>query len=134
MLLLKYQSIQHEALSSRIPKLLIIKLPMASSDYPSQGYIFTRDSKSTLRCDPHTLRQFVSALLTSVVLYQRLNHQHWLITQLCGYLLHHRIPAALVQSSHFRIADIGTGTWYLLSHYAPFVHVGMHKMIAYLRK
>lgn len=63
----------------------------------------------------YSLCQFISPLLTSVASFNSLNHQHWLITQLCGYLLHHRIPAAVEQSSHFRVADIGTGTWYLLS-------------------
>ncbi|MCJ1429188.1 hypothetical protein MMC29_007101, partial [Sticta canariensis] len=36
----------------------------------------------------------------------RLNHNHWLVKQLCGYLLHPTIP----YDSNVRIADIGTGT------------------------
>lgn len=53
-----FQSIQDIFITLR--RLLIIILPMASSDHPSQGYIFTRDSKSTLRCD---LTLFASSFL-----------------------------------------------------------------------
>lgn len=60
----------------------------------------------------YPLCRFFSHLLTCVASHS-LNHQHWLIKQLCGYLLHHRIPTTVVQSSHFRVADIGTGTRYL---------------------
>ena len=39
--------------------------------------------------------------------YLRLNHQHWLIKQHCGYLLHPSIPKT---NPNFRVADVGTGT------------------------
>lgn len=58
---------------------------MASSNSIRQGYIFCQNSKSATR----------------------LNYQHWLIKQLCGYLVH---PTVKTDSPVTRIADIGTGT------------------------
>ncbi|MCJ1427309.1 hypothetical protein MMC29_005212 [Sticta canariensis] len=37
----------------------------------------------------------------------RLNHNHWMIKELCGYLLH---PKIQYDKSNVRVADIGTGT------------------------
>jgi hypothetical protein len=47
----------------------------------------------------------------SSLIYHRLNLQHYWATLTCGYLLHPDIPVP----EDARIADIATGTGYLLS-------------------